>query len=167
MSAVPPVHSVDELAPPAGKATIVFMRPGRYGRGRPSVWTEDSGLVGILPPRTYAVHTVDPGEHRFMVRGSESAHFLEAEVEEGGVYFALVYARPGWAAARFSLTPIEPGTEAWDRIPERIRISRQVIFNPQVKTFESTESPRTEKLWSSQFPRWTAKANRPVLREGA
>lgn len=158
----PTIEDVAELTPPPGKAAIVFLRPSRYGRGRPALWTEELELIATMQPRTYAVRFEEPGRHRYMIQGPEGGHFLEADLEPGGIYFAMIYARIGWASARYSLTPIDPDSRDWHRIPEWLGIAKENIWNDRVEAWAARERPRARKVWRAYFPRWIAKRP-PVL----
>ena len=95
--------------PPAGKATVVFLRPSSLGFGiASSVYELKPGgdtFVGIVPAKRKVVYVTDPGPTRFMVV-SEAADFMAAELEAGKTYYALVTPRMGMWKARFSLRPV-------------------------------------------------------------
>ncbi|MBW3566946.1 MAG: hypothetical protein KY410_03135 [Proteobacteria bacterium] len=91
------------------QATIVFMRPSMYGGMiQASLFEVGNGIddfIGISSAKTKLAYLVDPGKHRFMVVG-ESADFLDAEVDAGKSYYAIVSPRMGIGTARFSLYPV-------------------------------------------------------------
>ncbi len=93
----------------AGKAMLVIMRPSYYGGAiAASVYDITGGkttLVGILGPKDKIAYPVEPGQHRFMVV-AENADFMEATLDPGKTYYAVVRARPGVWKARFSLLPV-------------------------------------------------------------
>jgi hypothetical protein len=90
----------------AGKAMLVIMRPSYYGGAiAASVYDitgDQSTLIGVLGPKDKIAYAVAPGPHRFMV----VADFMEATLDAGKTYYAVVRARPGVWKARFSLLPI-------------------------------------------------------------
>ncbi len=92
-----------------GKAMLVIMRPSFYGGAiAASVYDTSGGkttLIGILGPKDKIAYSVEPGAHRFMVV-AENADFMEATLDPGKTYYAVVRARPGMWKARFSLLPV-------------------------------------------------------------
>lgn len=103
--------AVQQQAPQleSGKAMLVIMRPSYYGGAIASSVYDISGeqtkLIGVLGPKDKIAYQVEPGQHRFMVV-AENADFMEAALEAGKTYYAVVRARPGVWKARFSLLPI-------------------------------------------------------------
>jgi hypothetical protein len=93
----------------AGKAMLVIMRPSYYGGAIAASVYDITGdqtvLIGVLGPKDKIAYQVAPGSHRFMVV-AENADFMEATLDAGKTYYAVVRARPGVWKARFSLLPI-------------------------------------------------------------
>jgi hypothetical protein len=93
----------------ATRAMLVILRPSFYGGAiAASVFDITSGqtkLIGVLGPKDQIAYPVEPGVHRFMVV-AENADFMEATLDAGKTYYAVVRARPGLWKARFSLLPI-------------------------------------------------------------
>jgi hypothetical protein len=93
----------------AGKAMLVIMRPSYYGGAIAASVYDITGdqtvLIGVLGPKDKIAYQVAPGAHRFMVV-AENADFMEATLDAGKTYHAVVRARPGVWKARFSLLPI-------------------------------------------------------------
>ncbi|HEX4911909.1 MAG TPA: hypothetical protein VFV64_14215 [Permianibacter sp.] len=102
-----PMTTVAEQAP--DKARIIFLRPSAFGWliDAPVFYLngDEEQLLGISTYGTRIDHMVAPGKHLYMVIG-ESADFMEAEVEAGKTYYALVTPRMGVWKARFSLHPV-------------------------------------------------------------
>lgn len=92
-----------------GKARLVLMRPSYYGGAIAASLYDISGdkttLIGVLGPKDKIAYDVEPGQHRFMVI-AENADFMEATLDAGKTYYAVVRARPGVWKARFSLLPV-------------------------------------------------------------
>lgn len=119
LAAVPAHANSNKLMQPAvqqqapqlesGKAMLVIMRPSYYGGAIASSVYDISGeqtkLIGVLGPKDKIAYQVEPGPHRFMVV-AENADFMEATLDAGKTYFAVVRARPGVWKARFSMLPI-------------------------------------------------------------
>ena len=98
------------LVPPSNnQAQIVFVRSSFVGSAIQAVIydaTDDGAeFVGILSNAKKLAYRVDPGRHVFMVV-SEAADFLEAELDGGKTYYAMVTPRMGAWRARFSLFPV-------------------------------------------------------------
>lgn len=98
----------------ADQAQIVFMRPSTFGGAiQSSVFDlkhdknqlPEDKFVGIVSSTTKVRYEAEPGFHMFMVVG-ESADFMQANLEAGKTYYALVTPRMGWWKARFSLKPL-------------------------------------------------------------
>jgi hypothetical protein len=93
----------------AGKAMLVIMRPSHAGGAIAAsvydVTGEQITLIGVLGPKDKVAYQVAPGPHRFMVV-AENADFMEATLDAGKTYYAVLRARPGLWKARFSLLPI-------------------------------------------------------------
>lgn len=79
----------------ADKATIVFMRPGKFvGRAIAvpvfDVTGDETRFVGIVDAGGKLAYSVPPGEHVFMttvVGGDAGVRFQKAHVEAGKVYY--------------------------------------------------------------------------------
>ena len=99
------------------QAQIVFMRPSMFGGAIQStvykVDPDQNGqqFIGVVSSHTEVSYSVAPGDYLFMVI-SENADFMDAHVEAGKTYYALVSPRPGWWKARFSLLPIHNDPKA-------------------------------------------------------
>jgi len=63
-------------------------------------------LVGIVAAKKKVAFRTTPGDHKFMVVGRENADFMQARLEPGKLYYALVRPRMGVLASRFSLAPV-------------------------------------------------------------
>ncbi len=95
--------------PKADKALIVFMRPSALGAAVQAtlydVTSSEVQFIGVSSYETKIPYYVEPGSHTFMVVG-ESADFMQANVEAGKTYYAVVSPRMGFWKARFSLKPV-------------------------------------------------------------
>ena len=104
--------SQELVTPATDLAQIVFVRSSFVGGAIQAalfdVSTSEPELIGILSNGKKIAYMVDPGEHVFMVV-SEAADFLEANLEGGKTYFAMVTPRMGVMSARFSLQPVRNG----------------------------------------------------------
>lgn len=97
------------VAPDANKAQVVFLRSSFLGSAIQSVVYDvsDGGaeFIGILSTGKKLAHTVNPGKRVFMVV-SEAADFMEANLDGGKTYYAMVTPRMGAWRARFSMHPV-------------------------------------------------------------
>lgn len=103
-----PLESEPVAASP-DQATVVFLRPSLYGGAiQASLFKVEDGVqdfIGISSAQTGISYALAPGTHRFMVIG-ESADFLDAHLEAGKTYYAVVSPRMGFWKARFSFVPV-------------------------------------------------------------
>ncbi len=111
--------------PAADKAMVVFMRPSSMGGAIQAVVYDDVKYISTISYGTQVAYETSPGKHLFMVV-SEAADFMEAELQAGKTYYALVTPRMGFWRARFSLKAInnpasEPEFNAWFNETKRMR----------------------------------------------
>lgn len=119
-AAAAPVHagkmakSKDPIAVEPDKATIVFMRPGKFVGAAVSVpvfdaTTETPAFIGLVEAGSKVAYSVAPGEHLFMTTifgGADGVRFYRAEVEAGKTYYFRAHIIKGiWG-----LSPVR-GTE--------------------------------------------------------
>jgi hypothetical protein len=141
-----------DLTPSAGKALMVFLRPGKYGGNVPALlWSDGPEFIGVLHFRTFVAIELEPGAHTFMVQ-SETGNFLEADLEAGKTYFAVVRARPGWNRARFSLSAPSPGSDDWNRIGEWMDAAREAVTNNLVEEWAAGQRERASLIWQKKYP---------------
>ena len=126
----------------AGKAMLVLMRPSYYGGAiAASIYDVTDGdirFIGVLGPKDKIAYHTEPGNRRFMVV-AENADFMEATLEAGETYYAVVRARPGVWKARFSLIPIQ--SESKDQYS---------LQHPEFKDWDAASE------WVESTPRATA-----------
>ena len=100
-----------DLKPAADQAEIVFLRPSSLGGAiQSTVYRVDADqngqqFIGVVSSKTKVAYTIAPGDYLFMVI-AENADFMDAHLEAGKTYYALVSPRIGVWKARFSLLPI-------------------------------------------------------------
>lgn len=92
------------------KALVIFMRSSFVGGAISStvvdVTNDDPKLVAAFASGHKVAHYTDAGKHMYMVVG-ENGDFLEADLEAGKIYYAIVTPRMGFWKARFSLHPLK------------------------------------------------------------
>lgn len=100
---------------PPGRAQVVFLRPTKTMQ-QVSVYLlgADQGepqFLGVVPPVAKLAATVPPGDHLFMVVGDQEAEFMQAHLQAGDTYYALLRGRfdknVDW---HFFLLPIRGGS---------------------------------------------------------
>jgi uncharacterized protein YceK len=101
-------------SPTRDKALIIFLRPSSFGGAIQSTvfdvnQKDKNEFIGIVSSKTKIAYLTEPGEKLFMVIG-ENADFMNATLEAGKTYYALVSPRMGFWKARFSLFPIHNDT---------------------------------------------------------
>jgi hypothetical protein len=154
--ALTPVSTAPTAA--VAESKVVFMRPHAYGGAiQASVFDVtgrgDAKFIGIITYKTQISYPVRPGRYTFMVVG-ESADFMEAEIESGKSYYALVIARPGAWKARFSFVPVrqtEKRVEQWESS------LRPVVNTPRSTAWASQNAPSIENKRSRYYVEWSSK----------
>ncbi len=112
---------------PPGAALIVFMRPSNYGGAAVFHVADGQGnLLGDISGRQYFLHAVPPGQHTFIAWG-ENADMIQANVQAGGIYYALIGVRMGVWSARLSISALTQRREEWPNLLEWLRESTQVV----------------------------------------
>lgn len=96
----------------ADKSLIIFMRPSNVGGAISSALFEvnNSGqdtLIGIIGPNEKMTYYTTPRNNKQFMVISENADFMDANLEAGKVYYAIVTPRMGVWRARFSLHPFK------------------------------------------------------------
>lgn len=99
-------------AAPAGKAQIVFYRPGTIvGAALGCTVHEGDREIARLGAGKYYVITVDPGTHKYATRG-QSADTLNLEVEGDETYFVKCKIGNGVISGAAQLEPSDRATFA-------------------------------------------------------
>ncbi|UHQ20354.1 hypothetical protein LVB87_04110 [Lysobacter sp. KIS68-7] len=125
--------------PEPGKALIVFVRVSAGGALiSSSVYDAPDGetkFIGIVQRGNKVAYQAEPGPHRFMVI-AENADFMDATLEAGKTYYALISPRMGVWKARFSLLPIHNDPAA----DESLQSNDFKKWMGKTSFFEATES---------------------------
>jgi len=92
------------------KALVTIMRTSAFGAAISSSVFDITGgkteIIGIPGPKEKIAFYCEPGEHQFMVI-AENADFMDAKLEAGRIYYAIITPRMGVWKARFSLHPFK------------------------------------------------------------
>lgn len=110
-------------AAPADAAIVVFLRPSALGAAiKASLYDVTEGaqeFIGIVSYKDKIAYVAKPGKHLFMVV-AENGDFMEAELEAGKTYYAVISPRYGVWKARFGLRPVrnDPNAEFSLQKPE-------------------------------------------------
>jgi len=157
-----PNRGLDLDAPEPDKALVVFLRPVKMAGYVSSVVFDDQDLVAVLMDYTYAAYQATPGNHRFMVV-SEAADFMDADLEAGKVYFALVKVRMGVWRGRFSLMPLTPHDKEWQHLRRWLSRARRVTLNNAGISWGQDHAQSIQQKHDAYLPKWLAKNERPAL----
>ena len=149
------------LEPGPDEAVVVFLRPAFTGHAISAVVYEDDAFVSIVMARSHVVHRTTPGQHRYMVV-SESADFLDAELEGGTVSFVEVQPRMGAWRARFSLAAFDAPERA-DDLAEWLAESHAVTPNDLASQWSVESADSVAQRAAENLPRWLEKEDRPQL----
>lgn len=148
------------------KALIVFMRPSGLGFAvQSSVFEINDGdpeFVGIVSAKTKIAYYVEPGEKRFMVIG-ESADFMDATLEPGKAYYALVTPRFGVWKARFSLRPVRTADLQTAEFAGWYKDTRWVENSEGSSNWANSNIASIRKKMADNLPKWLGKADKPIL----
>ena len=101
-------------APPAGKAQVVFWRPGTImgaALGCTVRENEDTNEIARLGSGKYWVHVTDPGKHVFYTTG-EATDKLNMELEPDETYFVKCAIGMGVMSGRAQVSPSDRATFA-------------------------------------------------------
>jgi hypothetical protein len=111
-------QSTAPMAPAAGKALLVFVRPSNWGWDVTFTVVDGKGeFVCQVPAKGHVLHNVAPGKHRFLLWAGNTA-VVDCEVAAGRTYVIEVEARWGSWSARGHLMPVKPGGEHWAQLDE-------------------------------------------------
>lgn len=150
-------------APPADKAVVVFLRPSTFAFGIQSsvfdVTENPPTFIGIVSSTSKIAYASPPGARRFMVV-SESADFMDAELESGKTYYSLVTPRMGAWKARFSLRPVHSGDSELD---EQLQSCTWIDNTPSSIEWARRAEANVVRKRDENLPRWLEKDDRPKL----
>lgn len=163
MSFRPRAPGVEDRRPSPGRALIIFLRPSTFGGAvQAAIWRDGPEFLGTSSSGTFIAVELDPGTHTFMVQ-SETADFIQAEVDADKTYFATVRARMGMWKARFSFGLMEPESERWDNLSKWLADCREATINDHGHHWATEHEANAAKLWAKVKPKWDAKENRPII----
>ncbi len=156
-------------AVPADKAIVVFMRPLGLGSAvQSSVFDTSDGnpaFVSIVSAKTKVVHYSMPGKKRYMVIG-ESADFMDAQLDAGKIYYALVTPRFGVWKARFSLRPLHAAELKTTEFADWYKSTRWVENLKSGSTWANSHMPSIRSKMTEYLPDWLDKSEKPRLAAG-
>lgn len=97
------------LAPAAGEATLVFLRPARLGYVvNFSIYDAKGTFFGDAVAASYFAVRLPPGGYTILAEG-ENVSALYAHVAAGKTYYVEVVPRVGWLRARVGLEALRRG----------------------------------------------------------
>lgn len=148
------------------QALIVFMRPSGFGFAVQSsvfdITDRKPAFIAVVPAKTKVAHYSPPGQRRYMVIG-ESADFMDATLDPGKVYYALVTPRMGLWKARFSLRAVDAATVNTTEFDDWYEDSRWVENQPAAATWATENMDSINEKMADDLDDWVHKANKPTL----
>jgi len=147
-------------APAENQAIVVFVRSD-IDVTSAAIFDGDT-FLGVLLGDTYITYVTTPGNHQFMVI-SEAADFMDASLEPGRVYFALVKRRFGVWRARFSFDPVSPLEPEWKKLPDLFRTVVLVTPNAAGESWAQANAPSIREKHDAYLREWMAKKEKPKL----
>jgi len=149
------------------ESVVVFMRPSGTGFAIQSsvfkVGPEGEEFVGIVPAKKKVVFRTSPGKHTFMIVG-ESADFLQAELEAGKTYYALITPRMGVWKARFSLAAVHKNVDK-NKLKSWTKGCKLVENKQDAYGWAKRNAKDIQNKHKKYYAKWSGKAekNKPIL----
>ena len=121
----------------------------------------EPSFIGIVENTTKVAVQVPAGKHTFMVV-SEAADFLEANVEGGKTYYAMITPRMGAWKARFSIWPVRGnGTTDFHTADPEVKkfISKTVLMqnSPKSEAWFLKNKDDVKAKYAEYWPVWQQK----------
>lgn len=163
-------EAIAKYKPSETESLIIFMRPSSFGGGIQSsvfnVSTDENVFVGIVSAKTKVAYKTNPGKYLFMVAG-ESADFMQAEMEGGKTYYALVTPRLGVWKARFSLKPITKEEFKSEKFKEWDETCQFIENTDESRQWASKNASLTQHKRMGYYEKWINKSEneRPLLKK--
>jgi hypothetical protein len=108
-----PTGTPSSMKAAANEAVVVFMRPSFYRGGKITVIIDQNRkFLGELPPGTYFVARMPPGQHRFIIWPRFHSVPVNATLEAGRTY----YVEAGFAYKSAKLFAVSPRTKQWGKL---------------------------------------------------
>ena len=146
--------------PRGGDSIVVFMRPSHLGRALVSSVYDVSGpetrFVGVLNFGDKLAMPFKPGNYTFMVIG-ESADFMQATVDGGKTYYAVVTPRYGVVTARFSFRPVRSTEVDGSQFAAWTAATRYVTNSPQTEAWARDNAKDVNSKRNEYWPQWNSK----------
>jgi hypothetical protein len=142
------------------EALVVLMRSSLFGGAISAsvfdVTGSESKFLGIIQSGTKLGYAVKPGEYTFMVV-SESADFMQAKVEAGKTYYALVTPRMGVWKARFSFQPLRQEDLAGSQFADWNSNTHFVVNSTESQNWATANAQDIAAKRAEYWPRWQNK----------
>ncbi len=164
------VSETQQLAPPTSEmAQVVFLRASSFGGAIQAtvfdVSSDEPEFIGISSSKTKLAYTVEPGKHVFMVV-SEAADFLEAELDGGKTYYAMITPRMGAWKARFSLHPVRASSGEFqhtsDKFQKWLSNSKFVENTPESKAWFQENKANIRSKQADYWAVWKEKSEEDI-----
>lgn len=142
---------------------VVFMRTSTVGAAISSVVFDakegSNELVAAVGPSEKIAYYCEPGEHLFMVI-AENADFMEANLEAGKIYYAIITPRMGVWKARFSLHPFkqvnseEEFTIGGEKLAQWLKSCKYVVPNEDIQRYAVNSAGDIQKRRENYEAKW-------------
>ena len=151
----------------AGDSMVVFMRPSALGQVVASsvfdVTGPETKFVGLVNFGDKLAVPVKPGKYTYMVIG-ESADFMQAEVDAGKTYYAVVTPRMGVWKARFSFRPVRSGEIGGSEFAAWTAATKYVTNSAETQAWARDNANDINSKRNEYWPQWNSKpANERLL----
>jgi hypothetical protein len=153
--------------PKADKAMVVFIRPSGLGFAvQSSVFDVTKGgdpeFIAIVPAKKKVAHEMAPGTYRFMLVG-EHADFMDATLEAGKTYYAVVGVGMGMWKARFYFEPVKAGKLESNDLKDWLADCTWVATTPQALDWSRGNMPSIRERKSDYLTDWIKSKEKAVL----
>lgn len=159
---VAPVHagkmakSKDPIVVEPDKATVVFMRPGKFVGAAVSVPVFDATaetpvFVGLVEAGSKVAYPVAPGERVFMTTvfgGADGVRFYRANVEAGKTY----YFRAHIISGIWGLSPVDGATRDGDEFKKWDAATKLTVNTPKSLAWGADNLERTAQRRRELLP---------------
>lgn len=126
------VRSQEIQSPAPGKSVVYFVRPSGLGLLINFTYYDSAKFIGKFNGPKYMRYECSPGKHLFWAT-SENRDFVEAELEEGKIYFIEAVPQMGAVKAGVQLVPLNPND------PKRMKKIHKLMNKKTSETFTEAE----------------------------
>ena len=132
--------------PSSAKALVYFMRPSGIGFAiNFQIWDGDH-FIGLSQAKSYFAYQCDPGRHLF-IGIAENKRGIEADLEEGKIYYILTQVNLGVWKARMAFIPVTRGSEYWEKVDTyKEKLNFVESKEEAIKNWENKKRTEAQKI---------------------